>query len=342
MNPERPSVAVIIPNYNGAKFLKKCLTSVFEQTFLCAEVLVVDNASTDNSLALLKAEFPQVKVIQSGYNAGWGIACNLGIRNSTSEFLLMLNNDAYLEKNCVEEMVKAIQAHPRYGACASRILLWDDPSLTEVSGLVIFRDGSSCGRGRLKPADTYMRAEEVFCANDCCALFRREMFDEIGEYDPDFFIYCDETDIGWRQHYAGWKCIYTPHAVAYHAHSLSAGSYSAFKAFHVERNRIFLCFKYFPLPDLLLSFFFSMYRYGLQFYLSQTSKRGALAHYRKNNSLFSGLIILLKAHLAAFLKLPVMWKRRQAVLKKSKLTYAGYQALYKKYGISARAMASYE
>ena len=342
MNETARKVLVVVPNYNGAKTLEACLNSVLGQTYQPLETVVVDNASTDGSDKLVREKFPKVRLIQSGYNAGWGVACNTGMQAAQSEYIVLLNNDAYMEKNCIEEMVKAVNLDPRYGSVASRILLWNEPEKTEVCGLVIYPDGSSCGRGRLGPADRYMEIEEVFCANDCCNLYRRSMIDEIDGYDPDFFIYCDETDMGWRHQMAGWKCIYAPQAVAYHAHSQAAGSYSAFKAYHVERNRIFLCFKYLPMPMLIMSFVYSAWRYFYQFYLSTVEKKGALAHYRKHSSLWAGLGILLKAHLDAFLKLPVMWARRRMIFARRKISDADIRALFRRFGISTRQMAGYE
>lgn len=335
-------VLVVVPNYNARECVERCIASVIEQTYSPIEIVVVDNSSTDGSDKLIAENFPKVRMIQSGYNAGWGIACNVGMHSSESQYIALINNDAYLDKNCIAEMVKAIEGKPEYGSCASRILLWDDPQTTEVAGLVIYRDGSSVGRGRLGPADRYMQSEEVFCANDCCCLYKREMIREIGDYDPDFFIYCDETDMGWRHQVAGWKCVYSPQAVAYHAHSRSAGSYSEFKAFHVERNRIFICIKYFPPLTLLLSFAYSIYRYLYMVFLSGKKKKGALAQYRKSHSLWAGLAVLIKAHWAALLKLPVMWKRRGEIARSRKISPRELNQLFIQYGISTKQMASYE
>lgn len=347
INPHRGGasqgkVLVVIPNYNGLKHIEQCLSSVLAQTYQPLEVVVVDNASTDGSDRLIQERFPQIRFIQSGSNVGWGVACNTGMRASDSEYIVLMNNDAYLEKNCIEALVKAVNIDAQYGSAASRILLWDEPEKTEVCGLVIYPDGSSCGRGRLGPADQFLLNEEVFCANDCCNLYRRSMINEIGEYDPDFFIYCDETDMGWRHQMAGWKCIYTPFAVAYHAHSQSAGSYSAFKAYHVERNRIYICFKYFPMPMLMMSFVYAAWRYFSMWRIAFWEDRGALAHYQKHSSLSSGLSILLKAHRDAFRKLPVMWKRRREIFKKRKISNEEIRGLFKRFGITTRQMAGYE
>jgi GT2 family glycosyltransferase len=335
-------VSIIIPNYNGGDLVTQCVSSALAQTYEPVEIVVVDNASTDGSLKQIQKQFPKVRIIESGYNSGWGVACNIGMLATNSTYIALVNNDAFLHQNCIQEMVKAIELNPQYGSCASRILLWDQQDTAEVCGLVIHKDGSSCGRGRLGPSDRYMQFEEVFCANDCCCLYKREMIDDIGDYDPDFFIYCDETDIGWKHQLAGWKCIYTPHAVAYHAHSRAAGSYSPFKAYHVERNRIYLTMKYFPLWQFLASFIFSTYRYLYQLHLATNGKKGALAHYRENHSLFSGLKILIQAHWDAFKKMPVMWERRKDLKKIRRISQSDFNKLFHRFGISTRQMASYE
>lgn len=337
--PDR-SVAVVIVNYNGGNALLRNLDSMRQQSYRVSEIVVVDNQSTDGSLKKAREQFPNVTFIENSYNAGWGVGCNVGIQATKSEFIALANNDAYLDPRCIEKMVHAIQLRPDYGSCASRILLWDDPKTLEAAGVSIYRDGSSVGRGRLQPAEKYNKIEEVFCACDCCCLYRREMLDQIGLYDPDFFIYCDETDIGWRHQLAGWKCIYTPQAIAYHVHSRSAGSYSNFKAYYVERNRIFLCIKWFPVSDLIASIFFAAYRYMLQVWLSYRGK-GALAEYRKSNSLSQGFKILLKAHWEALRKAPCMLQRRREFMPIRRLSNRELSDLFERYGITAHNMAEY-
>lgn len=335
-------VLAVIPNYNGGDAVLRCIESVKKQSYSPIEIIVVDNSSSDNSLQAIKDRFSDITCIETGYNAGWGIACNIGMAHSNSRYIALLNNDAWIEENCIAEMVKAIELKPEYGSCASKILLGDGSDTVEACGLVIAKDGSSCGRGRLKPPSEYDAMAEIFCANDCVCLYKREMITEIGEYDPDFFIYCDETDMGFRHQIAGWKCIYQPTAVAHHAHSKSAGSYSNFKAFYVERNRIFLLLKYFPLGLMLKGFACSIIRYSFQFGISLTHKKGALARYLENHSIFSGIGILLKAHLYALFKAPTMLKRRAQMVKLRRISNQEFRMLFTRFGISLKSMASYE
>ena len=338
--PGDGSVAAIIINYNGGTAIIECLRSLARQTYSNCQVVVVDNDSKDGSLEAVREHFPEVRIVETGYNAGWGVAGNAGINATDTEYVVMLNNDAYLDDRCIAEMVAAIRLRLDYGSCASRILLWDEPETIEAAGLVIYRDGLSVGRGRLRPMAEYAAPAEIFCANDCCCLYKRSMLREIGLYDPDFFIYADETDMGWRHQIAGWKCIYAPRAIAYHAHSRAAGSYSDFKAYHVERNRLYLCLKYLPVGMFLTSFFWAAYRYAMQVCVSRKG-HGALARYRKEASLWKGVKVLLKVHADAFRMAPVMLRRRREYRSFRRLTDSEIAELFDQYGLTVRQVACY-
>ena len=335
------SVAAIIVNYNGGEPVLKCIHSLMMQSLPPDHIVVVDNQSTDGSPRKLRTLYPELIIIENGYNAGWGVGCNIGIKSINSEYVALINNDAYLDPRCLEEMVRAVQTRPNYGSCASKIFLWDDPETVEVAGVMIYKDGSSIGRGRLQSSNKYNEFQEVFCASDCCSLYRRHVLLEIGLYDPDFFMYCDDTDIGWRLQLAGWKCIYNPRAIAFHAHSRSSGSYTDFKAYHVERNRLYLCLKYFPFPYLVTGLFFSGYRYLYQVWISRQGK-GALAKYRKKRSLFHGLKILAKAHWDAMKKTPTMVRRRREFHSQFHPPPRQFAKLLHRYGGTTNQFASYQ
>jgi GT2 family glycosyltransferase len=334
-------VSFVVVNYNGGEEILTCLNSIYSQTYKNFEVIVVDNDSKDNSLKLIKEHFKEVKIIETGYNSGWGVGCNVGIEKSKGEFVSMVNNDAYLDEKCLEEMVKSISGKQKYGSCACKILLADEKEKIEVVGLSIYKDGMAISRGRNEKKDDYLSQEEVFCASDCVCLYRRIMLDEIGLYDKDFFMYANDSDIGWRQQYYGWECIFNPNAVAYHEHSKSAGSYSDFKAFHVERNRLYVALKYFPLFDFLLSFYYSFYRYIIQLFLIKKNK-GALSKYKEEASLFKGLIILIKSYISFLKNFTLMYKKRKYYFKNCTISRRVFKVIYGKYGVSAKTIASYE
>lgn len=334
-------MSFIVVNFNGGEEILTCLNSIYNQTYKNFEVIVVDNNSKDNSLKLVKEHFKDVKIIETGYNSGWGVGCNIGIEKSRGEFVSMVNNDAYLDEKCLEEMAKSISDNQKNGSCACKILLADEKEKIEVVGLSIYKDGMAISRGRNENKNNYLSQEEVFCASDCVCLYRRNMLDEIGFYDKDFFMYANDSDIGWRQQFYGWKCIFNPNAIAYHEHSKTAGSYSDFKAFHVERNRLFVALKYFPLFDFLMSFYYSFYRYIIQLVLIKKNK-GALSKYKEEASLFKGLVILVKAYVSFLKNFPLMYKKRKYYFKNCKISRHIFNMIFKKYGISAKTIASYE
>jgi GT2 family glycosyltransferase len=168
------------------------------------------------------------------------------------------------------------------------------------------------------------------------------MLEDIGlaneVYDEDFFAYADETDMGWRAQLAGWKCIYNPEAIVYHLHSASSSNYSPLKAFLVERNRLWVAVKTFPVSFLILGIFYTILRYFYQALGALTGK-GAAGRFAKEANKFKLVIILIKANISAFLGLPKMLKKRREVMRKKRISNREMWTLFKRFGISARDIA---
>lgn len=340
-NMQKGLVSVICVNWNGEKYIRRTMDSLLEQTYAPVEIIVVDNNSADNSAKILKDHYPRVVLLAQERNLGWPAGLNAGIRACHGEYIAPLNNDLWMDRRCVEEMVGAINGAARYGSCAAKIYLDKDRKRIEAAGVGIYADGLSYARGRLQPSDGFEQEEEVFCASDCCCLYKREMLNDIGLYDERFFLYAEETEMGWRHQLAGWKCIYTPKAIAYHEHSASSGGFSVMKAFHVERNRIWVALRYFPATMLIFKVpVLAFYRYFRQVMLSVTGKGGTLAQFREQHSWLSCLSILMKAHWSAFLSFPHYIKLRGA--SPIRISRKEIRAIFKKYGCSAREAASYE
>ena len=337
-----PLISVVIPNWNGRKYLGDCINSLMKQSHHNLEIIVVDNASADDSIAYLQKNFPDVKVIKHSRNLGFGAANNTGIRAARGEYLMMLNNDTRLELKCIEELRNSIDKDEKFGACASKILLEYEDNLLDVAGIAVCLDGLSIGRGRLESGDKFNDEEEVFFASSCACLYKKEMLDDIGltneVYDEDFFAYADETDMGWRAQPAGWKCIYNPQAVVHHLHSASSSNYSPFKAFLVERNRIWVAVKSFPVSLLILGIFYTTLRYFYQALGTLTGK-GAAGKFTKEANKFELIKILIKANISAFLGLPKMLKKRREIMKKKRVSNREIYALFKRFGIGAKQIA---
>lgn len=336
---ESPLISVVVLNWNGNKVLENCLRSLYNQTYRPLEIIVVDNASTDGSVDLLKQKFQDVHLIVNKKNLGFGAGNNIGILASKGKYIMILNNDTQLDPKCIEELKRSIEKDEKYGACASKILLASEPDIIDGAGIVVCPDGLSFGRGRLEKRDRYEEEEEIFFASDCACLYRREMLEDIGLYDEDFFAYADETDMGWRAQLAGWKCIYSPKAIVYHYHSTSSGGrVSAFKAFLVERNRIWVALKNFPISLILVGQLYTLWRYVFQAYGAIRGK-GAAGKFTSEYSKGELIKILLKVYLSVWKKLPLMLKKRRIIQQKKRITNREVYRLIKRFGISAREIA---
>jgi GT2 family glycosyltransferase len=310
-------VSVVILNWNGESYLRECLNSVLAQDYQPVEIILVDNGSSDRSVEIAETEYPGVKLIQTGKNLGFAAGNNVGIREALGEQIVIFNNDAEMDRTCVSEMIRAIRKDERYGACATKIYLKDGGGLLDAAGIAICLDGLSIGRGRLEPGDRYDREEEVFFASGCCMMCRKEMLDDVvvvrGQYfDESFFMYADDTDLGWRARLRAWKTIYTPKAVAYHVHSASSADYSPLKAFLVERNRIWIQWTYFSLWMIAKGQVYTFTRYLFQAYGAFAGK-GAAGGFTRGHSKASLVKVLCRVWGAALKGLPDVRAKREAV-----------------------------
>lgn len=335
-------ISVVILNFNGKAWIKRCIDSILAQDYAHLQIIVVDNGSVDGSLALVKERYNEVLLVENGRNLGYSAANNIGIRCAQGDYIVIMNNDTELERSCITAMKRAIDKDPRYGACASKIYLESEEGVLDAAGIVVFRDGLSIGRGRLERADFYNREEEVFFASGCCLMARTSMLEDIklgnDYFDEDFFMYADDTDLGWRAGLRGWKTIYTPQARLVHAHSAAAGTYSALKAFHVERNRIWITVKYFPLDLLICSQTYTLQRYFFQAYAALTGK-GASGAFAREHSRIKLLWVLGKVYVDAIKGLPKMLAKRKEIQKRRLISSHDMQTLMTLYGISAREIA---
>jgi len=335
-----PLVSAIVVNWNGKEYLQECLQSLRAQTFSDFEVILVDNGSTDGSVEYIQENFfGWVRVLGNARNEGFSGGNNRGIRAASGKYIVLLNNDAQADPCWLEELVKVAGENPRAGMLACKIYLQGGSKIIDNVGHLIYRDGLNRGRGRLE-ADLgqYEKIEEVFFPSGCAALYRREMLDEVGLFDEDFFAYGDDTDLGLKGRLAGWKCLYVPKAVVHHRYSQSSGAYSALKAFYVERNRVWIAVKYFPLTLLLESPFFTFLRFALQGYGALVG-RGAAGKFSEAHSPGKLLLILLKAYLAAFRGLPGMWKKRNDMKRKTRVSQREIRSWFHRFGMSAREIS---
>lgn len=243
-------VSVIIVNFNGKRFLGPCLDSLEAQTYRDFEVLLVDNASSDGSVAYVEERYPKVRVFPQRSNTGFSAGNNIGIEHSRGDLTALLNNDTEVDPNWLAELVSAIGQDERIGSCASRILLYDDHTLADACGDYYTAEGAADKIGHLQPADEYEQPREVFAACAGAAIYRSSMLKELGGFDEDFFIVHEDSDLSFRAQLMGYRCVYVPTAVVYHHLSATLGRSSDFSAFHGQRNLEFVYIKNMPLPLL--------------------------------------------------------------------------------------------
>ena len=280
-----PAASVIIVNWNGAHHLPTCLDSLAAQTYGDFETIVVDNGSTDGSLALLCDQYPWVNVVPLAENTGFAAGNNRGFEQARGKYLVTLNNDTRVEPDWLEHLLAVADAHPEAGMVGSRICTFNDPDRIDSLGMGICRDGMSRGRYRNRRWSALALAdvEEILFPSACAALYRRTMLEEVGGFDEDFFAYAEDSDLGLRGRLAGWEALLATRAVVYHKYSQSAGSFSPLKVYLVERNHYWLAIKSFPVGQLLLLPFFTGIRYLEQLH-QVASGRGSGGQFRDSDS----------------------------------------------------------
>ncbi len=336
----RPLVSVIVVNWNGAAYLPECLDSIAEQSYPNIEIIVVDNGSTDDSVAFVKAAYGgRVHLIENPTNLGFAGGNNVGIRAAKGAYVALLNNDAVAVAGWVEALVTAAAADSRIGMCASKVYVRGMEGVLDSAGLLLSRDGIGRGRGRLeRDRDEFSRDEEALIPSGCAALYRRAMLEEIGLFDEDFFAYCEDSDLGLRGRIAGWRCRYVPAAIVFHRYSGSTSPYSSFKAFQVERNRIWVVVKCFPPRLIAASVLYTLARYLAQAY-GALSARGAVGRIAGRMSIWSLGAILARAYWAAFARVPEMWRRRRQVESLRKVTRREIEGWFTTYHLGVRELA---
>ncbi len=254
-NPERPPVSIVIPNWNGLKWLPDCLDSLARQTLPPDEVIVVDNGSSDGSLDYLRVEHPGVTVMELGRNTGFAHAVNRGIERARHELVGLLNTDVVLADDWLARMSHALTREPggaEVAAVAGKMLELDDPRFVYDAGDVLRRDAVCDQRGRFGRDDgRWDIPGEVFGACAGAALYRRAGLRAVGGFDERYFAYLEDVDLSLRLRLAGWRCRYEP-AVALHAGEGSSHQLTGAHHYLVQRNTMLLVGKAFPLRWLPL------------------------------------------------------------------------------------------
>ncbi len=267
------SVAIIIVTWNGLDYLRECLPAVMAQDYPGFEVMVVDNGSSDGTMAWIGEYYPEVHFLRNHTNLGFALANNQGIRNTDSDYVVTLNNDAMPDVGWLQALVDAAEmVSDDVGMVASQIRFYDRPDILDSVGIEVDVLGTAWNRRLGKPAaDEPTDCQEVFGPSAAAALYRRSMLKEIGLFDEHYFAYYEDVELAWRARRAGWRCVYAPRAHVLHVHSATGARISGFKAYYLGRNKWLTLFKHYPfkrlwiwIPALVLFDILSMFGSILQ------------------------------------------------------------------------------
>jgi GT2 family glycosyltransferase len=232
-------------NLNGRGFLDDCLGAVLGQELEGGfEVILADNGSSDGSVEHVTGRYPAVRILRMGSNLGFASGNNCAMRAALGADLVLLNNDTRVQPGWLHALTAAAASDPRVGAVTSKLVFADRPQVLQNTGLLLLSDGGGGDRGTGEvDRGQYDRREEVFGFCGAAALLRRDALDDAGMFDETFFAYYEDTDLSWRLRLRGWKILFEPAAVVWHAHSATSREGSAFFTFHADRNRLFTLVK---------------------------------------------------------------------------------------------------
>lgn len=293
------TVSIIIVNWNSGRLLDTCLQHVAQQTISPTHVFVIDNASSDNSADIVK-KFANVNLLQMSSNLGFAAGNNVALAQCDTEFVALLNPDAFPEPDWLQSLLIAASIQPDVAAFGSRQLRSGTPDVLDgigdryqISGRVL---RNRCGEQQ-QSKDLVLR--EIFSPCAAAALYRRQVLVDSGGFDEDFFCYVEDVDLGFRLRLAGYKAMYVPSAVVHHVGSASSGGqHSDFAVYHGHRNLVWTFVKNIPgfLFWLLLPLHVSLNLASIIWF--SLHGRGA---------------VILRAKRDALLGVPKMWRKRQYI-----------------------------
>jgi GT2 family glycosyltransferase len=245
----RHKVCVIIVNWNGKLFLEQCLNALMQQTIMPSEIILLDNASSDCSAAIV-SQFPSIHLILQDRNTGFARGNNLAINamTSDSDWIALLNPDAFPEPQWLENLLRAAAFNPKFQMFSSQLVSSSNPSLLDGSGDIYHMSGLvwRSGHGKFSSA-AIKQDKEIFSPCAAAAMYRRDAIVQLGGFDEDFFCYVEDVDLGFRFRLAGYKALHVPLSIAHHVGSgTTGGQHSEFALYHGHRNLVWAFVKNMP------------------------------------------------------------------------------------------------
>lgn len=305
-------VAVVILNWNGQKFLKKFLPSVINCNSLDAQIIVADNASTDDSVSFLENNFPQVQIIKNPENGGFSKGYNDALKQVKAEYYVLLNSDVEVTAGWMDSIISLMDSDPLIAACQPKIKDYNNKTHFEYAGAAggfIDKYGYPFCRGRIldtieEDTGQYNDTREVFWATGACLFIRAEHYHKADGLDEDFFAHMEEIDLCWRLKNMGYTIIYCPDSEVFHVGGGTLNKTSSFKTYLNFRNNLLLLCKNHASEYFLIKMFIRFLLDGIagvKFLFSGE---------------FSNVMAVLKAHFSFYTSMGKTYKKRKALQKK--------------------------
>lgn len=254
-------VSVVTPNYNGKDFLYAYFESLIKNSNEIGEVIIVDNGSTDGSQEFIrnyreKVDFPIV-LIENSQNLGFAEAVNQGISKARHDYVFSLNNDAVVEKSAILELLNLLNTDERIFSASSKMVQFNNHELIDDAGDDYTLLAYTKKRGNNQNLNKFIEVSEVFSSCAGAALYRKDLLEELGGFDSEFFAYMEDVDLGYRARINGYKNLFCPNAVVYHIGSATTGSqYNEFKVRLAARNNVWVVYKNLPIPQKIVNILF--------------------------------------------------------------------------------------
>jgi len=317
-----PDVSVVIATWNGRQYLQSCLEALAAQEEIDAEIILVDNASTDGTVDFVRARFPYVRIVALPENRGFAGANNVGAREARGRFVAFLNNDTIPDPRWLRRLREGIDPQAGYLLVTSRLVYMHDPAIVDSAGDGLLRWGGAFKRHHGAPAELAAESGEVFGVCGAACLISKAVFDELGGFDEDFFASHEDVDLSYRARLRGYRCRYVADALVRHHGSATIGRVSAFAVFQGQRNVEWLYLKNTPAGLLVRT---------LPGHLIYNA---AGAAYFARVGLFG---TFLRAKVAALAGLPRVWRKRQVVQRTRTVPVGAIEAHLERRWMAAKA-----
>ena len=260
MSDIKSSVSIVIPHWNNVDVLSECLESISDTDFDNFEIIVVDNASIDDSVEWVRSNYPNVKLIENDKNYGYAGGCNIGAETAIGDYIIFLNNDTVQDKNWISNLIKIMNSNDNIGAVQPKILNYYDRNIFDYAGGAGGHMDIYCfpfARGRIfsfqeNDEGQYNEKEKCFWSSGTCFMIRRELFQKAGGFDENFFSHMEEIDLCWRLYAMGFEVWVEPNSVVYHKNALTLPMYSHKKYYLNHRNSLLMLLGNYSIKNIIL------------------------------------------------------------------------------------------